>query len=539
MSARLLLRLHRIGLIAMAYFGIFYVLVNSAAFPVIAGRSHAAQEAFGRSVTVLGAQFTWLLPAPVRPDTAAGYLQWRGYGFLAIVFAAWALMSACGAVRRDEDRGLVEAWLSSGISRFRLLVTRTMFFAALSAEIVTLAGVAAWLGCLIGGSPVDVASVVGESAALWGLTLSCFGIGLLVSQVAADFRAAASAGSALLVLMFLLDSIGRSSVHRAAFTDVSVFQLFNRSNAIAPGGTLDLGATLLLFVVGAAATVAASMAFLRRDIGTGLIRPRRRKAHELHDASRNPLLRIPVLRGVWIRRIGVMAWTAGLAVVAASVVLLVNITATFFASTPSLSPYLRALPGDVHIVLLALIWSSFAQALVAILAISSVSRWAAEDSSGVLELQLAEPVHRWGVLAERAVELTLTVTVMSFVAMALILALAPAEGIAIDVGRLVDATLLLVPFALTFAAAGALLAGWRPRAAVVVLSTIAVISYLVFELGPLFKWPSWADNLSVFQLYGTPLITPVFVGGLIAMLAIVIVGFGAAGVALARRDVAA
>jgi ABC-2 type transport system permease protein len=539
MSARLLLRLHRIGLIAMAYFGIFYVLVNSAAFPVIAGRSHAAQEAFGRSVTVLGAQFTWLLPAPVRPDTAAGYLQWRGYGFLAIVFAAWALMSACGAVRRDEDRGLVEAWLSSGISRFRLLVTRTMFFAALSAEIVTLAGAAAWLGCLIGGSPVDVASVVGESAALWGLTLSCFGIGLLVSQVAADFRAAASAGSALLVLMFLLDSIGRSSVHRAAFTDVSVFQLFNRSNAIAPGGTLDLGATLLLFVVGAAATVAASMAFLRRDIGTGLIRPRRRKAHELHDASRNPLLRIPVLRGVWIRRIGVMAWTAGLAVVAASVVLLVNITATFFASTPSLSPYLRALPGDVHIVLLALIWSSFAQALVAILAISSVSRWAAEDSSGVLELQLAEPVHRWGVLAERAVELTLTVTVMSFVAMALILALAPAEGIAIDVGRLVDATLLLVPFALTFAAAGALLAGWRPRAAVVVLSTIAVISYLVFELGPLFKWPSWADNLSVFQLYGTPLITPVFVGGLIAMLAIVIVGFGAAGVALARRDVAA
>jgi hypothetical protein len=74
---------------------------------------------------------------------------------------------------------------------------------------------------------------------------------------------------------------------------------------------------------------------------------------------------------------------------------------------------------------------------------------------------------------------------------------------------------------------------------VVILSTVAVISYLDFELGPLFKWPSWADNLSVFQLYGTPLLTPVFVGGLIAMLAIVVVGFGSAGVTLARRDVAA
>jgi putative exporter of polyketide antibiotics len=228
-----------------------------------------------------------------------------------------------------------------------------------------------------------------------------------------------------------------------------------------------------------------------------------------------------------------------MAVTAAVVVLLVNVTATFFASTPSLSPYLRGLPGAVNTVLLALIWLSFAQALVAIFAITSVSRWSSDDSSGVLEMQLAQPLPRWGILAERAAELTVTVALMAFVAMAVILALAPAEGIPVDAGKLATSTALLVPFALTFAAAGALLAGWRPRVAVVVLSTITVISYLVFELGPLFKWPSWADNLSVFQLYGTPLITPVFVGGLIAMLAIVVVGFGSAGIALARRDVAA
>jgi putative exporter of polyketide antibiotics len=539
MSARLLLRLHRIGLIAMAYFSIFYVLVNSAAFPIIAGKTRAAQEAFGHSVTVLGATFAWLLPLPVRPDTAAGYLQWRGYGFFAIVFAVWGLFSACGAVRRDEDRGLVESWLSSSVSRLRLLATRSIFFAALSAEIVTLAGVAGWLGCLIAGTPADVAGLVGESAALWALTLACFGIGLVVAQLVGDFRAAASAGGVVLLLMFLLDSIGRSSVHRAPFTDISVFFLFNQSNAVAPGGSFDLVATVLLFAVCAVATVAAAAAFVRRDIGSGLIRQRPRGATEVREASTNPLLRIPVIRGLWIRRIGAVGWTVGMAVAAAAVVLLVNATATFFATTPSLSSYLRGLAGNVHTVLLALIWLSFAQALVAILSITTVSRWSGDDSSGVLEMQLAEPLPRWRVLAERATELTVTVTVASFVAMAVILALAPAEAIAVDIGNLLIATALLIPFALTFAAVGAVLAGWRPRVAVVVLSTIAAISYLVFELGPLFKWPSWADNLSVFQLYGTPLITPVFVGGLIAMLAIVIVGFGSAGVVLARRDVAA
>lgn len=539
MSPRLLLRLHRIGLIAMAYFGIFYVLVNSAAFPIIAGKTRAAQEAFGHSITILGGTFAWLLPVPVRPDTPAGYLQWRGYGFFAIIFAAWAVLSACGAVRRDEDRGLVETWLSSGISRLRLLATRSVFFAGLSAGIVFLTGVAGWLGCMIGGTPGDVAGLIGESVALWGLTLACFGIGLVVAQLAGDFRSAAASGSALLLLMFLIDSIGRSSVNRSPLTYVSVFSLFNQSNAVAPGGTFDITATILLFVVAVAATVIAAAAFVRRDVGAGLIRPRPRRASDVHDASSNPLLRIPVLRGLWIRRAGGIGWTVGMGVTAAAVVLLVNATATFFASTPSLRPYLRGLGGDVHTVLLALIWLSFAQALLAILSITTVSRWSSDDLSGVLEMQLAEPLPRWRVLAERAVELTLTVTVASFVAMAVILALAPSEGVVVDVGKLAIATLLLIPFALTFAAAGALLAGWRPRAAVVILSTVAVISYLVFELGPLFKWPSWADNLSVFQLYGTPLITPVFVGGLIAMLVIVVVGFGSAGVALARRDVAA
>jgi ABC-2 type transport system permease protein len=539
MSPRLLLRLHRIGLIAMAYFSIFYMLVNSAAFPIIAGKTRAAQEAFGHSVTVLGATFAWLLPLPVRPDTAAGYLQWRGYGFFAILFAAWGLFSACGAVRRDEDKGLVESWLSSGVSRLRLLATRSMFFAALSAEIVTVAGVAGWLGCVIAGTPADVAGLVGESAALWALTLACFGIGLLVAQLVGEFRAAASAGGAVLLLMFLLDSIGRSSVHRAPFTDISVFSLFNQSNSVAPGGSFDLVATILLFVIGAVATVVAAAAFVRRDVGSGLIRQRPRRATEVHEASANPLLRIPVMRGLWVRRIGALGWTVGMGVTAAAVVLLVNATATFFATTPSLSTYLRGLAGNVHTVLLALIWLSFAQALLAILSITTVSRWSSDDSSGVLEMQLAEPIPRWRVLAERTSELTVTVTVISFVAMAVILALAPDEGIAVDIGKLLVATALLIPFALTFAAVGALLAGWRPRVAVVVLSTIAAISYLVFELGPLFKWPAWADNLSVFQLYGTPLITPVFVGGLVAMLAIVVVGFGSAGVVLSRRDVAA
>jgi ABC-2 type transport system permease protein len=539
MPLRLLLRLHRVGAIALMYFAIFYVLVNSAVYPLIAGRTRAAQEAFGLEISLLGAQFAWLLPLPLRPDTAAGYLQWRGYGVFAIVFAAWGLLSACGAVRRDEDRGMVEAWLSTGMSRLRLLLTRGAAFAALSATVVVAAGFAGWLGCVIAGSPATVAGLVGESASLWGLTLACFGIGALVAQVAPDFRTAAGSGAAVLIVLFVIDSIGRTSVNRSPQTDLSVFFLYNRSNAFAPGGTFDPVATLVLVVVAAITIAIAGVAFARRDLGSGLVRFRQRRRAPVYEAARNPLLRVPVLRGLWTRRIGSVLWVAGVAAGAVAVVDIINLTADFFTKTPTLVPYLRNLPGDVHTVLLALIWFSIAQGVLAVLAIISVSRWAADDSSGVLELQLSQPVSRWGVLIERGAELLLLLAVISFAASAVILALAPAQGLTIDAGRMLVATALLVPFALTLAALGALLAGWRPRAAVVVLSTVTAVSYLVFQLGPVLKWPDWADNLSVFQLYGTPLITPVFVGGLIAMLGIVVVGFAAAGVTLARRDVAA
>jgi ABC-2 type transport system permease protein len=539
MPPRLLLRLHRIGAIAMAYFSIFYVLVNSAVYPLIAGKTRLAQEAFGVEITALGAQFAWLLPVPIRADTAAGYLQWRGYGVFAIVFAAWALMSACGAVRRDEDRGMVETWLATGISRMRLLSTRSVAFALLSATLVVVAGFCGWLGCVIAGSPAPVAGLVGESAALWGLTLACFAIGLLVAQIAPDFRSAAGLGAAVIVVMFAIDSIGRTSINRSPLTDISVFFLFNRSKSFAPGGTFDPVATVALLVVALIATALAALAFSRRDVGAGLVRFRPRAEGQVRAVSRNPLLRIPVLRGLWIRRVGSILWVIGVAAGAALVVDIINLTATFFEKTPSLAPYLRNLSGDLHTVLLALIWFSIVQGVLAILAITSVSRWASDDASGVLEMQLAEPIPRWRVLLERVAELVVLLIVIAFVSTAVILALAPAQGLTIDVGNMLIATALLIPFALTFAAFGALLAGWRPRAAVVVLSTVTAISYLLFQLAPLFKWPVWVENLSVFQLYGTPLITAVSVGGLIAMLGIVVVGFGSAGVTLERRDIAA
>lgn len=539
MPLRLLVRLQRNGLVATAYFGIAYALINSAAYPLVAGRTRALQEAFGAEVHVLGAQFAWLLPLPLHPETAAGYLQWRGYGVDAIVVAVWALFSGCGAVRRDEERGFVEAWLAAGIGRAQLFAWRCSAFAATSALVVALTGLAGWAGCELAGMPAGAAGVVLQSLALWTLALAAYGISALIAELTVDHRSAATAGRVVLLALFLVDSVGRSSTVRPALTNVSVFSLYDRSNAVAAGGTFDAVATLVLLGVAAAMLALAARAFVLRDAGAGLIRVRPRHRRALRDASSNPLFRIPVLRSLWVHRTGFGAWSAAMALFAAFAVGLINVSATFFEKTPSLTAYLRGLPGDIHVVLLALIWFTIAEALIAVLAITHVARWTSEDDSGLLEMELSEPTSRLRLLAERAAELIVTLAVVSFISSTVIVLVAPVAGISIDAGSMYVATALLLPLGLAVAAVGAVLAGWRPRAAVGALVAATVVSYLVYQVAPLFRWPEWVADLSVFQLYGTPLVTAVFAGGLAALIGIAVIGFAAAGVTLQRRDVSA
>jgi hypothetical protein len=52
-----------------------------------------------------------------------------------------------------------------------------------------------------------------------------------------------------------------------------------------------------------------------------------------------------------------------------------------------------------------------------------------------------------------------------------------------------------------------------------------------------FGWPAWLVRLSVFGLYGTPLVEGLAWPGLAALAVVGLAGFAAAALALAGRDV--
>ena len=540
MTATLLgLRLGRWGFVGFSTLAFFSSLVQALGFYQLAGHSPADRAGFGQSMSALASRFTLILPPPSRLDTVGGYVQWRSFGSLSILFAVWALASASAAARGDEERGLVEAELAATLTRAGLIASRLAGFAAAS----LVAALAGGLGLIVvathAGEALSLWPVLEQSVVLAALALNCYALTLLVAQVVAARFATAAAGSLLLAL-FLLNSLSRTYASLSSLRWLSPFRYYEISQALSPGGLFDVRATDTLVGIAVAAGCAAAIAFALRDLGSPLVRFPVRSSTTSYEVSRVLAWRIPIARGLYERRVSLAVWALGVAVLGTICVALTKSIVEPLLSIRELAPFFSAfVHGDVYRSFLGYVWFAPAQLIFAAFAITQVGRWSTEDADGRLEMILAAPQSRAGVVLERAVVLAVGATVIAAIAGVAVGSMSHRQSIDLDPGRLAAASLLLVPFALVFAAAGSVLAAWKPRASIGLLGAFAFASYLIAEVGPVMGWPGWIQDLSAFKLFGAPLVDGVDRGALATMLAIIFAGFGASMLLMRRRDIGA
>ena len=532
------LRQGRWGIAGFSVLTFVITLLNTIGFYRVAGHTPAERAAFARSITVLAGQFTVLLAPPFRADTVGGFVQFRVYGALAILVAVWAVAAAAGT-RGDEERGLLEAVLATGVSRADAIAARFLAFAVGSVIVAAAAALGFALGVDRSQDAVDASSVLGASVLVAGIALSCYALALLVTQLVSG-RFAAAASAIVLLALFLTNSLSRTIDALVPWRVLSPFFYYDRSQPLSPGGTFDARATEVLFAAAVVAAVAAALAFAFRDLGSPLVRIPVRAHPPQRDASDFPFWRVPVVRGLYDRRFGLIVWMVGFAALAALFVILTKQIVQPLLDIAALRPYINSIiKGDIYPSFLGYLWFAFGQLLIAGYAITQVGRWSAEDGDGRLELVLSQPVSRTAVVVERATILALGVLAIAAAGAVAVALEARSQAIALDAGRLATASLLFVPFAGFFASIGALLAARVPRATVGLLGGFAFVTYFVDQLAPAFNWPPWVEDLSPFHLYGQPLSSGVDGTGLAIMLAVVLVGFVASAFLLERRDVGA
>jgi ABC-2 type transport system permease protein len=165
-----------------------------------------------------------------------------------------------------------------------------------------------------------------------------------------------------------------------------------------------------------------------------------------------------------------------------------------------------------------------------------VNGWAADDAEGRLEMVLSAPVSRPRIVVERVAAVIVACAVILGLSSLAVYLTATSTGISLPVGRFVFASAAILPVAYAFAGIGHALVGWRPRVAVVVLGMVAVVGYFAQQFTPLFQWPEWVNNVSLYALYGTPMSKDDW-AGIVTLIVIGIAGTALAVVLMRRRDV--
>lgn len=535
---RIALRQGRAGLIATTAIAAFNGIAQSLAYAAIAGDTPATRAAFAAQIELLGRQLTFLLPVPTQVETIAGFLQWRHFGTLPLVYGVWALLAATGAARGDEERGHVEMWLATGLARIRYLFARVGAFALLASVSAALTCGATLLGVARAGDTLPLGGLLAQGIALVALSLCCYGIGLVVAQLTVTGRAAAGMAAAVLGALFLIAGAARSGGFEAV-APLSPFWQYDRSQPLISGGSLDGLSVAWLFGVAILAAALAVVLFVRRDLGSSAIPRRVSRAVAVRDPERRATLRLPVIAGIDRQATGLIAWAIGLAALGLFLGSLLPTMIRVAKDVPLIQlMVLRGGSGDLDAGFVGAVWGSTALLVLSSYAITQVAAWAADEADGRLEMALSAPVPRWRIVLERAATLALGASFLVLVASVVVGAVTRAQGLSVDLAKFAGASALLVPLVVAFGAIGAVLIGWRPRIAVWLLGFVTVASYFIQQLAPMFQFPELVRNLSLFELYGTPLLLGPNWGGLVAQLAIIAGGFGTALVAMSRRDIA-
>jgi ABC-2 type transport system permease protein len=537
---RIALKQQRTGLIAMTLMSVVGGVLNALGFVQVAGTSQTERLAFARSMEVLGAQLSYMLPIPERLDTLAGYLQWRYFGLIALVLSIWGVISSTGSGRGDEERGLVEQWLAAGASRARYVATRVLVFILVAMFAIAATMVITYVVGTGAGEPLPVAGMAAMGLDILVTTLVCFGIGLVIAQLVTTRRAAGFGAAGLVLALFLINGASRTA-DLGPVRWLSPFYLYERSKPLTGDGSLDFGAVSALTVAAFVLIAVAVTAFVRRDLGGTAVTRASRTSRPTMAPSRDPLLRLPVvalLRQQWL---WISTWLVGLTALSAFLASIIKtvIDTLTTSSTPVMREYFQRAGLSGYDSFVGAIWLSTIMLVLSAYAIVQVQSWSADDAEGRLATVLSAPVSRGRVILERLVALLVAVGLICAAAGIAVYLVTTSQAIEIDGSKLALATALLVLIPLAFAAIGQLLAVWRPRSALVLLSTIAVASYFLVQFTPLFGWPEWVANLSLFSLYGMPMGGEVNWSGIAGLIGVTVVGTIGALFAVQRRDVGA
>ena len=463
-------------------------------------------------------------------QTVAGYTEWKCFMMLVLVVGVWGLLTGTRLLRGEEEAGRWEILLAGRTNRRRATASALAGLGLGLAALFTVASlgtVLAWRSHRIGIAP--------SAAVFFVLAVSCsaavfLALGALASEIAPTRRQAATYAGGALGLSFVVRMVADTNQSLTWLRWASPLGWIEQLHPLSAPDPRPL--VVVAVFVGLCATLTVWLAG-RRDLGAS-ITPDRPTAR-----PHTRLLRSPLGLGARLARPTVLAWMAGVALLALILASETNAATKSLEESTGAKEVLTRLGGGGAAVEAYLGVCFFILAVVVALeAVGHVTAARHEEALERLDHLLVRPVSRARWLCGR-----LAIAVGSIVATALVAGLcvwAAAAGQHTGVSgiSLLEAAVNVVPPALCFLGLGVLVFGVAPRLTSVAVYAFLAWSFLVELIGGILQSNGWVFDTSPFhQMAAAPAVPPDWVSGA-AMIAVGGVAAALGVVALARRDLA-
>ena len=472
-----------------------------------------------------------LFGKPEKLGTLGGYMSWKYGAIFALGTALWSILALSSTLAGEASRGsldfvAVTPFGKSRVALEKLAAHLTMLFIALAILALATTFSSNAFGDAALGDQIPPLSALGF--ALWVGFIALFfgGLAFALGPILGRSGAAGIAGLVMIVLWVAngLDLGGPLAA-------ISPFRW--TADHIALVGEYDWPGLALVGVVAAVFLAIGVVAFTRRDLGitAGLSLP------ALPAAVLG--VRGPISRAFGDQLPRGLAWGIGLGIMGALLASLVGpMAAQIKDSADLLKVFAQVFPsfdlgsagGFLQLyVELFYIAAGFAAATL-------VSKWASDETGNRLEAVLATPLGRARWVVAGGIAAIAAVVVMSVLFAAGIGLGAASGGVAAGDAMLGSTALGL--FAVAMIGVGFAVGGlWRTSLAAEITALVVIVTYLIDLLAPALSLPDWVHQLALTAHLGQPMTGVWDPVGVVACLAIGVVGIGLGAWGMRRRDV--
>jgi ABC-2 type transport system permease protein len=520
---------------ALALGALYAFIVVVTAYSIVEEFDTVAERtAMARQLAALPAVFQGLLGQPLRIDTLGGFVSWRLFNFLPVVYGIWAIIALSGTLAGELARGSLDVLASTPLVRRRLAIEKVLAYILALGVTVAIIGVVSFAAMRVmarlPGDSIEPQAVAGHMVWLYLMILTPGAAAFLVAPLLGR-GGALGVGAVTLFASFVVSSYGDIVPAFDALRGVSYFSLTEGHRPLA--GAWDWPSVLALAAVVGGLLVAGIELFARRDLlvpSGGRIVP--------------PRIRIwvvgPFTRGLGERFPAALAWGAILGLYGIVIATSADEFVSQLSQIPQVVDLIRRFYPNSDILstggFLQLAFFQQGIIVIGLAAASFVSGWASDEGERRLEVVLGAPIGRAGWSLRSGAAVLAAVIVSS-----LLLAASVAYGASIQGTDPIAPALgvsVLGLYGLALAGVGLAVGGLiRPSLAAPVTLILGIGSYLFDVIGTILDLPSTILDLSLTRHLGQPMIRDFDEPGMLACAFLAIGGLLVCAMGMRRRDI--